>query len=127
MVKVLLYKLRTWQTGTVLRSQTTSTIITNYWRSPGNTSPVRIGLLSIRKSCIPSIHKLSLMIACYSILDIVAKWPGSTHDSRILMESGLTQLFEQMPLLLAIHVFHHKLLICNFCPTRYFLRGGGCT
>ena len=57
---VSLYKLRTWQICTGLRSQTTSTIITNYWRFPGHTSPVRIGLLSIGKSCIPLIHKLSL-------------------------------------------------------------------
>ena len=38
---VTLYKLRTWQICTGLRSQTTSAIITNYWRSPGYTSPVR--------------------------------------------------------------------------------------
>ncbi|XP_062602463.1 putative nuclease HARBI1 [Saccostrea cucullata] len=28
------------------------------------------------------------------ILDIVAKWPGSTHDARILRESGISQLFQ---------------------------------
>ena len=27
------------------------------------------------------------------IIDIVAKWPGSTHDSRILTESALTAFF----------------------------------
>ena len=43
-VEFLLYKLRTWQIRTGLRSQTTSAIITNHMRSPGNTSPVRIGL-----------------------------------------------------------------------------------
>ncbi|XP_071110025.1 putative nuclease HARBI1 [Haliotis cracherodii] len=29
------------------------------------------------------------------IIDLVAKWPGSTHDSRILTESGLHILFER--------------------------------
>ncbi|KAK0147928.1 putative nuclease HARBI1 [Merluccius polli] len=33
--------------------------------------------------------------ATFNILDVVAKWPGSTHDSRILMGSGLRQLFER--------------------------------
>ena len=59
-VEFLLYKLWTWQICMGLRSQTTSAIMTNYWRSSGYTSPVRIGLLSTGKSCIPSIHKLSL-------------------------------------------------------------------
>ena len=60
----------------------------------------------------------------YNILDIVMKWPGSTHDSWSLIESGLTQLFQQMPLLLTIHVFLSNLPICNFCPKRFCLRGG---
>ena len=54
------------------------------------------------------LHSINTQIVfdtCYNILDIVAKWPGSTQDSGITMESGLTQLFAQMPLLLAIHVF----------------------
>ena len=42
--ELLLYKLQTWPIRTGLRSQTTSAIITNDWRSPGNTYPVRIGL-----------------------------------------------------------------------------------
>jgi len=28
------------------------------------------------------------------IVDVVARWPGSTHDSRILRNSGLFQLME---------------------------------
>ena len=42
-----------------------------------------------------SINTQIVFDARYNILDIVAKWPRSTHDSRILMESGLMQLFEQ--------------------------------
>lgn len=41
-----------------------------------------------------SINTQVVFDAHFMILDIVAKWPGSTHDSRILMESGLRQLFE---------------------------------
>jgi len=33
--------------------------------------------------------------ANFNILDVVAKQPGSAHDSRILTESGLRQLFER--------------------------------
>ena len=51
-----------------------------------------------------SFNKQIVFDACYNILDIVVKWPG-TPDARILMESGLTQLFEQMLLLLTIHIF----------------------
>ncbi|XP_064605748.1 putative nuclease HARBI1 [Liolophura sinensis] len=42
-------------------------------------------------------HSINVQIvvdAKYNILDIVAKWPGSTHDVRILAESVLRQLFE---------------------------------
>ncbi len=37
-----LHKLRTWPIHTGLRSQTSSTIITNYLKSPGNSNPVQI-------------------------------------------------------------------------------------
>lgn len=39
-LKFSLYKLQTRQIHTGLRSQTTSAVITNYWRSSGNFSPV---------------------------------------------------------------------------------------
>ncbi|XP_062583814.1 putative nuclease HARBI1 [Saccostrea cucullata] len=40
----------------------------------------------------------------YRIIDVVAKWPGSTHDSRILNESGLKVLFEQNHLPVHTHL-----------------------
>ena len=42
-------------------------------------------------------HSINVQVvfdASYKIIDVVAKWPGSTHDSRILRESGLHVLFE---------------------------------
>ena len=38
------------------------------------------------------------------IIDIVAKWPGSTHDSRILNESALKVIFEQNHLPVHTHL-----------------------
>ena len=43
------------------------------------------------------VHSINTQVvfdANFNILDVVAKWPGATHDSRILMVSGLRQLFE---------------------------------
>uniref|UniRef100_A0A671PWI3 DDE Tnp4 domain-containing protein n=1 Tax=Sinocyclocheilus anshuiensis TaxID=1608454 RepID=A0A671PWI3_9TELE len=43
-------------------------------------------------------HSINVQVvfdAAYKILDLVPKWPGLTHDSRVLSESGLTGLFEQ--------------------------------
>ncbi len=42
-----------------------------------------------------SINVQVVFSADYRILDIVAKWPGATHDARILTESGLRHLFEE--------------------------------
>lgn len=42
-----------------------------------------------------SINVQVVIDAKYRILDIVARWPGSVHDARILDESGLKVLFEQ--------------------------------
>ncbi|XP_050706066.1 putative nuclease HARBI1 [Eriocheir sinensis] len=42
-----------------------------------------------------SINVQVLFDAQYKLRDMVARWPGSTHDSRILRESGLWDIFEQ--------------------------------
>ncbi|KAK3868984.1 hypothetical protein Pcinc_025667 [Petrolisthes cinctipes] len=41
-----------------------------------------------------SINTQIVFDANYKILDVVANWPGSTHDARILRHSGLLRLFE---------------------------------
>ncbi len=41
------------------------------------------------------LHSINVHVvfdAAYKILDLVPKWPGSTHDSLVLSESGLTWL-----------------------------------
>lgn len=42
-----------------------------------------------------SINTQLVFDAKYRIIDVVAKWPGSTHDSRIWNESGLKTMFER--------------------------------
>uniref|UniRef100_A0A3Q4HWY2 DDE Tnp4 domain-containing protein n=1 Tax=Neolamprologus brichardi TaxID=32507 RepID=A0A3Q4HWY2_NEOBR len=45
-----------------------------------------------------NFHSINVQIvfnAACKILDIVAKWPGSTRDARMLSESGIRQLFER--------------------------------
>uniref|UniRef100_A0AAX7TLE2 DDE Tnp4 domain-containing protein n=1 Tax=Astatotilapia calliptera TaxID=8154 RepID=A0AAX7TLE2_ASTCA len=45
-----------------------------------------------------NFHSINVQIvfnAACKILDIVAKWPGSTHDVRMLSKSGIRQLFER--------------------------------
>ncbi|KAK9976517.1 hypothetical protein ABG768_021722 [Culter alburnus] len=49
----------------------------------------------VNRKKIHSINTQIVFDASYTILDIVAKWPGATHDSRILQESGLRLLFER--------------------------------
>ncbi|XP_050734738.1 putative nuclease HARBI1 [Eriocheir sinensis] len=42
-------------------------------------------------------HSMNVQVvfdANYRILDILAKWPGSVHDARILNSSGLSRLFD---------------------------------
>ena len=62
-----------------------------------------------------SINTQNVLDACYNILDIDAKWPGSTHDSQILMESGLMQLFER----------HHVPAGCHLLGTVVIQAKGG--
>jgi hypothetical protein len=68
-----------------------------------------------------SINTQIVFDAKYRILDVVAKWPGSTHDSRILNESGLRVLFDNN------HIPIHTLLLgdCGYPAKRWlfpFLR-----
>ncbi|KAK0137929.1 putative nuclease HARBI1 [Merluccius polli] len=49
----------------------------------------------INRKKVHSINTQIAVDATFNILDVVAKWPGSTHDSCILMGSGLRQLFER--------------------------------
>ena len=42
-------------------------------------------------------HSINVQLVCdanYTIINLVARWPGSTHDSRILRESELFNQFE---------------------------------
>ncbi|XP_062586830.1 putative nuclease HARBI1 [Saccostrea cucullata] len=52
-------------------------------------------------------HSLNVQVVFHSqckLIDIVAKWPGSTHDTRILNESGLRVLFENGHIPLQTHL-----------------------
>ncbi|XP_053296371.1 putative nuclease HARBI1 isoform X2 [Pleuronectes platessa] len=49
----------------------------------------------VNRKKVHSINTQVVFDANFNILDVVAKWPGATHDSRILMEGGLRQLFER--------------------------------
>ncbi|XP_041364333.1 putative nuclease HARBI1 [Gigantopelta aegis] len=43
-------------------------------------------------------HSLNVQVifdAEYKLMEVVAKWPGSTHDARILHESGIKQMFDR--------------------------------
>ncbi|KAK0151909.1 Gem-associated protein 2 [Merluccius polli] len=45
----------------------------------------------VNRKKVHSINTQIVFDATFHIIDVVAKWPGSTHDSRILMGSGLRQ------------------------------------
>ncbi len=54
-----------------------------------------------RKRC----HSISTWVVFdteYNILDVVLKWPGSTHDAQILNESGLKQPLKDILYLRAV-------------------------
>ncbi|XP_052801683.1 putative nuclease HARBI1 isoform X2 [Mya arenaria] len=43
------------------------------------------------------VHSINVQVVFdpfHRIIDVVARWPGSVHDSRVLRESGLFELFE---------------------------------
>ena len=43
------------------------------------------------------VHSINVQVVfdgLYKIIDVVARWPGSVHDSRILRESSVNQLFQ---------------------------------
>ncbi|XP_046552204.1 protein ALP1-like [Haliotis rubra] len=52
----------------------------------------------------------------HRIIDIVARWPGSTHGSRFLSQSGLFRLMEGNNLLAGCH-----LLVDSGYPSRRWL------
>jgi hypothetical protein len=44
------------------------------------------------------VHSLNIQLVCdahYRVTNIVSRWPGSCHDSRILQNSGLFAPFEE--------------------------------
>ncbi|KAK0150793.1 putative nuclease HARBI1 [Merluccius polli] len=43
----------------------------------------------VNRKKVHSINTQIVFDATFNLLDVVAKWPGSTHDPRILIESGL--------------------------------------
>ncbi|KAK0150859.1 Tubulin polyglutamylase ttll6 [Merluccius polli] len=45
----------------------------------------------VNRKKVHSINTQIVFDATFNIIDVVAKWPGSTHDPRILMGSGLRQ------------------------------------
>ncbi|XP_044049156.1 putative nuclease HARBI1 [Siniperca chuatsi] len=55
-----------------------------------------------------SINTQVVFDADYNILDVVPKWPGVTHDVRILNESGLKQLFKRHFVLPRCHLIGDK-------------------
>ncbi|KAK0143871.1 Aggrecan core protein [Merluccius polli] len=63
----------------------------------------------VNRKKVPSINTQIAFDATFYILDVVAKWPaGSTPDPRILMGSGLRQLFERHYVPVGWIVFHYR-------------------
>ena len=54
-------------------------------------------VLKINENCF-RFHSINVQLVCgpnLEILDVCARWPGSTHDARVLRQSGLHQQFER--------------------------------
>ncbi|XP_033763297.1 putative nuclease HARBI1 [Pecten maximus] len=70
-----------------------------------------------------NFHSINVQIvvdANYCILDLVARWPGSAHDARILRESGLARIFETRMLPTRCHLLGDSGYPCkNWILTPY--------
>lgn len=67
-----------------------------------------------------NFHSLNVQLVFddkYKIIDLVAQWPGSTHDARILHESGLKQLFERHIVPAGCHILGD----CGYPSKRWLL------
>lgn len=67
-------------------------------RFPGVTGAVdgtHIKIIAPNRTRYHSINTKVVFDAEFNILDVVSKWPGSTHDVRIVNESRLKKLFER--------------------------------
>ncbi|KAL2092826.1 hypothetical protein ACEWY4_012624 [Coilia grayii] len=63
------------------------------WATPAEGRLLGMEAMEFRKG----YHSINVQIVCdanYSIFNLVARWPGSTHDARILTESQLSNIFE---------------------------------
>ena len=69
----------------------------------GAIDETHVKIVFVNRKKVHSINTQVVFDANFNILDVVAKWPGATHDSRILTESGLRQLFER----------HHVPVVCH--------------
>ncbi|XP_041347098.1 putative nuclease HARBI1 isoform X1 [Gigantopelta aegis] len=70
-------------------------------------------------------HSINTQIVVDSddrIIDVVARWPGSTHDSRILTNSGLHQLFEHHRVPVSCHLLGDSAYPCRRWILTPFLR-----
>ncbi|XP_046558161.1 putative nuclease HARBI1 isoform X2 [Haliotis rubra] len=70
-------------------------------------------------------HSINTQIAFDSedrIIDVVARWPGSAHDSRILTNSGLYQLFDHNVVPIGCHLLGDSGYPCKKWLLTPFLR-----
>ena len=61
-------------------------------------------------------HSINTQIAFdanYKIIDLVAKWPGATHDARLLRESGLKMLMESNIIPRGCHLLGDSGYLCK--------------